>query len=1167
METIFPTFFYKKHYFCPVSLRFGTLNDIIFNNYKSFNFMKTMSITRFIATALLLSSLSVSAATWDKPVPSGSTLVNGERFFIYNNSAEKFLDTRGEKVAFADEGDTITFIQQADGDWKLRGSNGYMYADLEYVGCDGSDEEANSLWYAEKQAGGYYWLRPSKNDPDFLWANYPDMWTGLAWASWSVAPIIKSTDGDINWYVLSLKEYEDFQSKLALHRLMTEMQGYGYDVTQLLSVYQNGKGKDDYDAAIASVQDELEQLRLENASDDKPYDVTSMYLRNADLTENWEDGGHDVPGWTMVPASFCGMGEFDNEGFYPDNKTLGSWAAAAFGDNKVYQQLTGLRNGKYRFGNYGLWIRHTGQEGDPIKGAYIYAKVGDKLYQQPLADTGWWRGLSEVVFECRTGEAEVGIMFEGTNVGQCVILDFKLEFLGESSVADRLNDLIAKAQALIDADAINDTYLETLSNDIKKANELIASGDAPAGETLFATFEKDYDEALANQEAYVKLLALMEKAQETLAMGDSDDMSLLSDYLIDNDLEMGTKNHEYDNARIDAILKDLTNLIDKAANSVVAAGTDVTDLLINGHFDTTGGWTATLNDFSINPDLKIMERWWADWKGEQVVENVPNGTYRLEVQGFQWCHWDWSGADADWAAGDGSYNLNVKSKVRLNDNEVSIYNVFACGETDITQGFQTSAGYYVPNDATTALLFFERGLYNNVVEATVSDNTLKVEFDCSQNGFWNCFYNLHLIYVGADTQEAFAKLKDAMADANQVLPQKMEGNLRKAIEEALASASDILADKDSKYDVINKATRNILSLVNQATASAKEYSRLNAALDLAADALKDATAAQTEAGKQLQALYNSSKADYDSEYPTFNDETLSSTIDQIEALITQAKIGSGIKDGDDLTALIINPSFENTYGNDISVGGATHNTPYGWSMTVEGKLCLTAQELYDAGINSFTAIEENKYTTDGNYSYCLLSAPVPDSYLWQTIKGLPGGTYRVSVDMNVTYEGGCSRLTGQRLLVNNVAQYYGKPEFYIESELDNLHPEEVARTFAGYDEVNSTETGEAGDMGNMTTLSVDVFIADGQALTLGVRTDNNKSAMNRNYDENWWDCCGRFKIDNFRLMCVSTDVTGIETVESKSTAKGDAYNLMGIKVDPETVRGIYIQNGKKYIRK
>ena len=1112
----------------------------------------------------LLASLSAFAAEWEKPVPNECSPENGGKYYFYNPSADRFLDASGILLSLSAEGTPITLMSAQNGDWTMSGPNGVIYPDLDFVGSNGSDDEL-SAWCVEKQAlATYYYIRPSKTDPNFLWETYPDMYTGINTTTWEITPLLKAGDGYIDWYLVAERDYGYFFSRVTMSRLMTELQGYGYDVTALTTVYNTATDQATLDAAIDGVQAALDDLRLLNASAEHPYDATARYMRNADLAENWVSDGHDVPGWTMVPSSFCGMGTFDAKGYYDDNKTLGSWSGGAFGDNSVYQQLEGLPNGKYRLGNNGLWIRHTGEDGDPIVGAYLYAKVGNKLFRQPLPDTGWWPGRAEVDFECRTGEAEVGIMFEGTNVGQCVILDFKLEYMGEIPVAERLATLVANAQTLIDEGEINAKYAEALTADIEKVRQLEAQGDAAAQETLYTAFTADYEEALYNKTAYASLLALVVKAESTLANGESEEMDALSDYLLYNELQENMRVHAYDNAQIDEIAATLDALVTKAANSVFSAGTDVTDLLINGHFDTTGGWKATLNDFSIDSGKKIMERWWSDWKAEQVLDNVPNGTYRMEVQGFQWCSWDWGQSESDWVGGDRSPSFNVTSKIRLNADETKIQNVFACGPTDINEGFQ-GGEYCVPNDATTALKYFALGLYKNAVETTVTDNTLKVEFDCSSNGFWNCFTNLRLIYVGADMEEATANLRDAMTKAGDYLEQKIEGALRTAFEEALATADGLLANDKAKYDDVNATANTLLALSDLAAVSAKEYQRLATVLTLAEQTLADTEAAQTTAGQQLQTLAAATKADYDSTYPSLDNAAIAATIGKLETLIADAKLGSGIKAGDDLTTLITNASFENTYGNDVSVGGAAHNVPYGWTMTIEGKECYTAQELTDAGINSWTAIEDNPYATDGDHSYCLLSAPVPDAYLWQTVEGLPAGTYRVSVDMNVTYDGGCSRLTGQRLLVNNVAQYYGKPEYYIADELDQLHPEETARTFAGYDEVNTNETGAVGDMGNLQTLTVEVTIGRGEPLTIGVRTDNNKVAMNRNYDENWWDCTGRYKLDNFRLVCVSIDTTGLRETLNDAVV-GKAFNLLGVEVDPATAKGPYVRNGKIYVK-
>ena len=604
--------------------------------------MKRTTLLFLFLTMAVASSLTVSAAEWDKPVPANGNPLNGQTYYFYNVSVEKFLSSSSMKANLQDEGKPVILRSVGGQDWTMEVDNGYLYSDLEYVGDNGGSKDSNIEWCIEKQADGSFYIRPSKSDPDFSWSSYPDMWTGLSHENWQIMPLVKAEDGDIAWYIVSEDDYQNFLAKRNLHEAMTDMQNDGRDISALLQVYSNPTStKEDFEAAIESVADILFEVRMKQATEDNPFDVTAKYLRNADLTENWVNDGHDVPGWTMVPASFCGMGEFDNEGFYSDNKTLGSWSGGAFGDNKVYQTITGIPNGKYKFGNYGLWIRHTGEEGDPIVGAYIYAKVGDKIFKQLLTDTGWWRGLSEVVFECRTGEAEVGIMFEGTNVGQCIILDFKLEFLGEKPASERLTALIEQSQPMIDEQCINAGYITQLSNDISSANGLIASGDEAAQEELFTQFQADYEEALKNKEAYAELDELMKDIRKTFTLGDSDEMGVLSDYYYENEIEDNFNNLAYDNTQIQEVIAKLTELNAKAKNSVIAGGTDVTDLLINGHFDTTGGWVATLNDFSLDSGKKVLERWWGDFKAEQVVENVPNGTYRLEVQGFQWCSWDW----------------------------------------------------------------------------------------------------------------------------------------------------------------------------------------------------------------------------------------------------------------------------------------------------------------------------------------------------------------------------------------------------------------------------------------------------------------------------------------------------------------------------------------------
>ena len=83
-----------------------------------------------------------------------------------------------------------------------------------------------------------------------------------------------------------------------------------------------------------------------------------------------------------------------------------------------------------------------------------------------------------------------------------------------------------------------------------------------------------------------------------------------------------------------------------------------------------------------------MEKWWMDWKAEQVVTNVENGIYKLEVQGFQFCHWNWEDAEQEWKDGNGLPTYKAKTKLRLNEMETTVQNVFACGPTSLKTGYK-----------------------------------------------------------------------------------------------------------------------------------------------------------------------------------------------------------------------------------------------------------------------------------------------------------------------------------------------------------------------------------------------------------------------------------------------------------------------------------------------
>ena len=298
--------------------------------------MKTIAKTMITGMMMCVVCLNALAAGLNKPVPENCDIEDGRQFYIYNVTAEQFVNADGITLTFNNDGNPILFeYDDSNDEWKMQGVKGYLYADWENVGCEGNSNDPNTVWCVERQSSGAYYIRPSKSDPDYLWENNPDTWTGISTETGLLHPILKSGEGYIDWFIVSLEKYELFVSQRVLFNAIAELESYGVDVATYVDSYNSASLKDEYDAAYNNLLGVLKENRIKNASELNPVDVTSLYLRNADLTENWVNDGHDVPGWEMTPSSFLGMGEFDNDGFYEDNKTLGSWSPGAFSDSRL----------------------------------------------------------------------------------------------------------------------------------------------------------------------------------------------------------------------------------------------------------------------------------------------------------------------------------------------------------------------------------------------------------------------------------------------------------------------------------------------------------------------------------------------------------------------------------------------------------------------------------------------------------------------------------------------------------------------------------------------------------------------------------------------------------------------------------------------------------------
>lgn len=261
-------------------------------------------------------------------------------------------------------------------------------------------------------------------------------------------------------------------------------------------------------------------------------------------------------------------------------------------------------------------------------------------------------------------------------------------------------------------------------------------------------------------------------------------------------------------------------------------------------------------------------------------------------------------------------------------------------------------------------------------------------------------------------------------------------------------------------------------------------------------------------------------------------------------------------DPDSLTReLIVNHDFEYDSNGELNPAGTTaRGLPYGWTMECKGTFPGLNYGLYGNGKGMH-----------GN-SYCAFTPsgaqPMPmDFRLYQTIPAekIKPGTYRISC--RFWSEAG---LEGQgRLFANEQVQYYGAKGTY----LQNL-TEGERNSFASY-------ISGAVDGTSMQELSVCVTLTEGEDLTLGVRSGSLKG---NGTQATGTDRTGKFRVDYFRIEKVGeTQPTGIESILAQpspmSASSQIVYNLMGqpVAVGAEAMErlpdGIYILNGKKYIRR
>lgn len=203
---------------------------------------------------------------------------------------------------------------------------------------------------------------------------------------------------------------------------------------------------------------------------------------------------------------------------------------------------------------------------------------------------------------------------------------------------------------------------------------------------------------------------------------------------------------------------------------------NATWLLSNPNFDRnlgTGGWnnniskdagrmTSNLGGDGQNTgaatDNMVAEAYVANknsdgttlWDINQVVENVPNGWYRVTCQAFQRIsNNNTTTADIQLYAKSGATEAAQQVALMYDLKEI----------TSTGMGTKKDGNYYYPNSMAEAALYFNKGYYQNEILVQVTNGKLtlgirKTSNTGKSNNAWTCFDNFQLIYLGTEQPES-----------------------------------------------------------------------------------------------------------------------------------------------------------------------------------------------------------------------------------------------------------------------------------------------------------------------------------------------------------------------------------------------------------------------------
>ena len=175
---------------------------------------------------------------------------------------------------------------------------------------------------------------------------------------------------------------------------------------------------------------------------------------------------------------------------------------------------------------------------------------------------------------------------------------------------------------------------------------------------------------------------------------------------------------------------------------------DLTFLMTAPGMDSTDGWVGTkptLNYSCAEFYQTTFDLW-------QNVSDLPGGQYKVRVQGFQ-RPGTTANAYANYTAGKDNITSYLYAGTTTNATKLADISADA-QKTKVGKGNESTVGgsFYVPNNMQAASAYFDKGLYENSVDATVDTDggSLRIGLRCTsaQDYYWTIFDNFRLHFFG-----------------------------------------------------------------------------------------------------------------------------------------------------------------------------------------------------------------------------------------------------------------------------------------------------------------------------------------------------------------------------------------------------------------------------------